>query len=104
VRGVLIVRRKPPAFDADACWCLASSVALRPEPFGALVYDFTTRKLSFLKSHELVAVVERLADFPSAVETMDAVGIAPSDYHLYLNALRSLAGHGVITRREPSAA
>ena len=39
-------------------------MALRPEPFGALVYHFGTRKLSFLKSKPLVTVVEALADHP----------------------------------------
>ena len=28
----------------------AAVVALRPEPFGALAYDFTSRRLSFLKT------------------------------------------------------
>ena len=41
---------------------LSGSVALRPEPFGALAYDFHTRRLSFLKSPQLVDVVRRLAD------------------------------------------
>ena len=49
-------------FDAALPWQRARSVALRPEPFGALVYHFGTRKLSFLKSKQLVTVVETLAD------------------------------------------
>ena len=52
------------AFDAALPWQQARSVALRPEPFGALVYSFSTRKLSFLKSKMLVSVVETLADHP----------------------------------------
>jgi putative mycofactocin binding protein MftB len=35
-------------------------VALRPEPFGALVYHFGTRRLSFLKTPQLVEVVSGL--------------------------------------------
>jgi putative mycofactocin binding protein MftB len=50
------------AFDAAQPWQRARSVALRPEPFGALVYHFGNRKLSFLKSKTLVAVVEALGD------------------------------------------
>ena len=52
------------AFDAALPWQKSRSVALRPEPFGALVYHFGNRKLSFLKSKQLVSVVEALADQP----------------------------------------
>ncbi|MEN8672983.1 mycofactocin biosynthesis chaperone MftB, partial [Nocardioides sp.] len=38
-------------------WSLSPSVALRPEPFGALAYHFGNRRLTFLKRPELVAVV-----------------------------------------------
>ncbi len=40
-------------FDPGLAWQQARSVALRPEPFGALVYHFGNRKLSFLKSKAL---------------------------------------------------
>ena len=38
----------------DQVWALDPSVALRPEPFGALAYHFGNRKLIFLKRPELV--------------------------------------------------
>ena len=44
-------------FDLDARWQLHPQVALRPEPFGALLYHFGTRKLSFLKNLVVVDVV-----------------------------------------------
>ena len=37
-------------------------MSLRPEPFGALAYDFGTRRLGFLKTPTLVDVVRRLGD------------------------------------------
>jgi mycofactocin biosynthesis protein MftB len=37
-------------FDPDVSWRLHHQVAVRPEPFGALLYHFGTRKLSFLKN------------------------------------------------------
>ena len=40
----------------DEPWALSPSVALRPEPFGALAYHFGNRKLIFLKRLELVTV------------------------------------------------
>ena len=63
------------AFDAALPWQKSPSVALRPEPFGALVYSFSTRKLSFLKSKTLVTVVETLADHPSALAAIEAGGV-----------------------------
>ena len=54
----------------DQPWWLSPSVALRPEPFGALVYHFGNRKLIFLKRPELVSVVrglERHDDVRSAL-------------------------------------
>ena len=56
----------PAEFDLDAGWRLHPGVALRPEPFGALLYHFHTRKLSFLKSPTIVEVVRTLADHPTA--------------------------------------
>ena len=39
---------------------LHPKVAVRPEPFGALLYHFGTRRLSFLKDRRLLDVVRRL--------------------------------------------
>ena len=60
------------AFDAGLPWQKARSVALRPEPFGALAYHFGNRRLSFLESRTLVAVPEALADHPTAAEAPGA--------------------------------
>ena len=54
------------AFDPDLRWRLHPQVAVRPEPFGALLYHFGTRKLSFLKNRTIVEVVNSLADHPDA--------------------------------------
>ena len=72
---------------------------MRPEPFGALVYHFGTRRLSFLKTPELVAVVSGLADQPSVDSTLDAVGVDPAQRRAYLRALAGLAGNGTIEER-----
>ena len=52
--------------DPDAAWQLHPQVSVRPEPFGALLYHFGTRKLSFLKDRTLLTVVEGLADAADA--------------------------------------
>jgi putative mycofactocin binding protein MftB len=87
------------AFDAGLPWRKARSVALRPEPFGALVYHFGTRKLSFLKSRTLVAVVEALAEQPSAAATLTACGVPEAQRPAYLRALGDLARSQMIERR-----
>ena len=56
------------AFDPDRGWRLHHQVAVRPEPFGALLYHFGTRKLSFLKNRIIVEIVNSLADHPDAAD------------------------------------
>jgi putative mycofactocin binding protein MftB len=91
------------AFDADLAWQKARSVALRPEPFGALAYHFGNRKLSFLKSKMLVTVVEALADHPSAAAALTACGVPEAQRTTYARALADLARSQMIEPRETSA-
>ena len=87
-------------FDPALPWQKARSVALRPEPFGALVYHFGNRKLSFLKSKPLVAVVESLAEHPSADATLVACGVPATQHPAYRRALADLARSQMIELRE----
>jgi mycofactocin biosynthesis protein MftB len=87
-------------FDAALPWQKARSVALRPEPFGALLYSFSTRKLSFLKSPQLVTVVETLADHPSALAAIEASGVPEAQRPAYVKALADLARSQMISPRE----
>ncbi len=43
-----------PPFDLDRPWRLHARAAVRPEPFGAMLYHFNTRSLSFLKTPTLL--------------------------------------------------
>jgi mycofactocin biosynthesis protein MftB len=90
-------------FDTALPWRRSRSVAMRPEPFGALVYHFGTRKLSFLKSQQLVAVVESLADHPSATATLAACGVAEAQRPAYVKALADLARSQMIETRTSEA-
>ncbi len=90
----------PVAFDAALPWRRARSVALRPEPFGALVYHFGNRKLTFLKSERLVRVVEALAEHPSAAATLTACGVTDDHRAAYVKALSELARSQMIEPRE----
>lgn len=74
-------------------------MAVRPESFGALVYHFGTRRLSFLKTPELVAVVTGLADHPSAEAALSAAGVGTGQRAAYLGALAGLADNGTIEER-----
>lgn len=81
----------PEAFDADRPWRLHRRVALRPEPFGALAYHYGNRRLTFLRSPDLVVLVELLADEPSARAAFAASGISPTRWPSFEKALTSLA-------------
>jgi len=85
-------------FDLDASWAVHPQVAVRPEPFGALLYHFGTRRLSFLKDRALTEVVTALAAHPTAREAVAAAGIQGAPPAV-TTALATLAGTGMITRR-----
>ncbi|ROZ89450.1 mycofactocin biosynthesis chaperone MftB [Gordonia sp. OPL2] len=86
-------------FALDDAWTLNPKVALRPEPFGALLYHFGTRKLSFLKNLTVVGIVRSLADHATAEDALFAAGVGEADRPLYVQALGALADSGMIVRR-----
>ena len=88
-----------PAFDPARPHRCSPRVAVRPEPFGALVYHFGTRRLSFLKTPELVDVVTGLADHESVHAAISAAGVADAQRPAYLRALAGLAANGTIEER-----
>jgi mycofactocin biosynthesis protein MftB len=96
------VSTKPPGpvpFDLDRPWSVDAQVSLRPEPFGALLYHFGTRRLSFLKNQTVLAVVRSLADHPSARSACAAAGIPDADLPAYARALAALRDSRMITER-----
>ncbi len=88
--------------DLDRAWALAPQVALRPEPFGALAYNFGTRRLTFLKSRKLLEVVESLERHSSARDACRAAGVDPEELGSYRQALAALAQAGMIGPRAGS--
>jgi putative mycofactocin binding protein MftB len=65
-------------------------VSVRPEPFGALLYHFGTRQLSFLKSPQLLAVVEGLAAASTVEDALRGAGVPEDAFPRYLRALQTL--------------
>ena len=86
-------------FDPSRPYALHPQVALRPESFGALAYHFGTRRLSFLKSRTLLAVVESLADQPSGLEACRSAGVPADELGDYERALGLLVDSGMICER-----
>jgi putative mycofactocin binding protein MftB len=87
------------AFDLDRPWRLDERVAVRPEPFGALLYHFGTRRLSFLKNTTMLAVVRSLGEHPSARAACTAAGVQPASLAAYQRGLAVLAESHMITHQ-----
>ena len=88
------------SFDLDRPWQLHPQVSVRPERFGALLYHFGTRRLSFLKSPALLTVVRELGDAPSAREACRRAGLTKAELPAYAAALQTLASSQMICPRE----
>jgi putative mycofactocin binding protein MftB len=86
-------------FDLDRPWRVDPRVSVRPEPFGALLYHFGTRRLSFLKNQRVLAVVRSLADHPSARAACAAAGVPEAELPAYRRALSELAKSNMISER-----
>ncbi len=91
--------RTATSFDPDRGWRLHPQVAVRPEPFGALLYHFGTRRLSFLKNTTMLAVVRSLGEHPSARAACTAAGVQPGSLPAYQRGLAVLAASHMITPR-----
>jgi putative mycofactocin binding protein MftB len=86
VRGLLTT-----GFDPNRRYRLHPRVALRPEPFGALAYHYGNRRLNFLRSPDLVDLVNDLANHPTVDEALGASSIDPRRHPAFRKALADLA-------------
>ena len=84
-------------------WGLDPAVALRPEPFGALAYHFGTRRLSFLKTPQLVEAVTQLASSATVADALAAADVEESLWPSYVRALEALAASGMVVPRQDAA-
>lgn len=86
--------------DLDRGWLLHPQVAVRPEPFGALLYHFGTRKLSFLKNRTILAVVQSAAAHETLRNALRGNGVGPADEPPYVHALDVLAASNMLVQRD----
>ncbi|TAL19120.1 MAG: mycofactocin biosynthesis chaperone MftB [Frankiales bacterium] len=78
---------------------LSPDVSVRPEPFGALLYSFGTRRLSFLKDRRLLDVVQALATSDTAQQACASAGVAPESLPAFDAALSRLLRTGLLVER-----
>ncbi len=88
--------------DTAAAYDLHPKVALRPEPFGALAYHYGNRKLVFLRSPRMVALVKSLPSHGSVDDALAAAGVTVGRRDAYVAALASLAESNIICTRTTS--
>lgn len=77
---------------------LSQSVSLRPEPFGALAYNFGNRRLTFLKRPELVAVMRGLDGVRPLRTVLDDCGIPAGQWPVFEESLERLIVAEMIER------
>ena len=89
-----------PAFDPELRWRLHPQVSVRPETFGALLYHFGTRKLSFLKNRTILAVIESLPEHRDARSALRAAGVDADAETPYLHALGVLVDSNMLIPKD----
>jgi putative mycofactocin binding protein MftB len=87
-------------FNPALGWRLHPQVAVRPEPFGALLYHFGTRKLSFLKDRTILAIVQSLDEHADARTACRAAGVDAARETPYLHALGVLVDSSMLVAKE----
>jgi putative mycofactocin binding protein MftB len=88
-----------PGSVLDRRWALTSQVSLRPERFGALLYHFGTRRLSFVKDRRLASALGSMAEAPSARDACTAAGIDATELPAYERALSQLVQTDMLQER-----
>ena len=80
---------------------MSRHVSLRDESFGALAYHHVNRRLVFLKSKPLVAIVRDLGTFPTAREAIAAAGRRRAVASGYSNDARLKAAFATVQQLFP---
>ncbi|MEO6955201.1 MAG: mycofactocin biosynthesis chaperone MftB [Antricoccus sp.] len=86
-------------FNLDGQWRVHPQVAVRPERFGALLYHFGNRKLSFLKNPTMLRIMQCLDEQPNARAALRASDVPAEQDETYRKALATLAQSEMIQER-----
>ncbi len=79
-----------PSVTLDSVVAVHPRVSIRPEPFGALLYHFSTRQLSFLKDRMLLEVVRACDGTRTLGEALGTAGVPAAQTGRYLRAVETL--------------
>ncbi len=90
---------RSPEFALQHAYELHPQVALRPEPFGALAYHFGNRRLTFVRSLELVELLVHLGEHRSVTAALDSLGVDDRRRPSIERALAALERSEVIRER-----
>ena len=83
----------------DSAWRMHEQVSIRPERFGALLYHFGTRRLSFLKDPRLLTVLQSFPEHVDARSACTSAGVTDRELPSYRAALAALAKSDMIRVR-----
>ncbi|MCL4313078.1 MAG: mycofactocin biosynthesis chaperone MftB [Actinobacteria bacterium] len=75
---------------------LSPTVSTRKERFGALVYNHENRKLSFIRSEELLCIIEDLRQGASVKDALVANRVDPSRWPTFVASLSTLLAQGFL--------
>ncbi len=75
---------------------LHPQVSVRPEPFGALLYHFGTRKLTFLKDTVLFDAVTALGEGATVADVLDSLQVTGEHRRLIENSLAALTASDML--------
>ncbi len=78
------------AVTLDSTLVVHPRVSIRPEPFGALLYHFGTRQLSFLKDLMLLEVVQACDGTRTLDEALAVAGVPDAHIERYRRAVATL--------------
>lgn len=73
-------------------------VSIRPEPFGALLYHFGTRQLSFLKDRLLLDAVRACDGTRTLAEAFAEAGVPDAQTERYRRAMDTLVRSTMLQR------